>query len=169
MINAILSHFTHWYYTFYILSYFKTVVVYIAKQKMHQCSSFLSYRAKVNRRSAPPLLKVLFILCHLPTQHQLAPPPLLLAARLLFDSLARPRPSSAPLCSLPPPLPQGDGTLLAGWPVHSAPSPPCQATVRCTLWTSSSQWRLALQIPTARWAQCHLKVRDVHTTNQIHQ
>lgn len=121
-----------------------------------QYCAFLSHRcwAKAIRRSTPHPLSLLSLPHHPPTQRHLAPLHLLLAAVLLFDSPARLRPASAPLCSPHPRLPPVS--------LHSAPSRPCQAAVRFSLWQSSSPLGLALQIPTVSWVHFLLKVRKVH-------
>lgn len=131
--------------------------------------TFLSYRswAKAVRRSTPHLHPLPSLAHPPPTEHHLAPRPLLLAAALLSDSPVSLKPTSAPLLSPRPPLlPASPLFLLEDWApltergVHRAPSPPCRAAARCSLWRSSSLLGPALKTHTVRWVQFPPKVRS---------
>ena len=116
---------------------------------------FYRCQAGAVRGSTPHLLLLL-----LPTQHRLILPPLLFATVLLFDSPARLRPTSAPLCCLRPLLPLSPH-LLTELRVHHIPSPLCRLMERYSLWRSSSLLGLAPKIHTVRSVWLLLKVREV--------
>lgn len=126
------------------------------------------YSAKAVRGFTPHrlLLPLLSVFRRPATQNRRAPPLLLLAAVLPFDSPARLRHISALLCSLrhhllrtSPHLLWGGWATLIGWRVLSIPSHPRQAEMKCCRWRSSSLRCLALRVSIVRLAQFLLKVR----------